>query len=322
MFKTAAVIGKFYPFHLGHKHLIDVAQAGTKELYILVCWNKKESIPELIRYNWLKSSYPNARVMLVEDRDYPQNNSKFWAKKTKEWLGFIPEAVFTSEEYGDAWAKYLGCKHVRVDQSRVKIPISGTKLRQSPYKNWEYMLPEVRSYFVKKICLVGAESTGKSTLSIDLAKHYKTTWVPEYGRLHWEARLPKKELFKWGEEDFVKICKEQNKLEDELKKEANKVLICDTNAFATSIWFERYMGYRSRAVEEFAKNREPDLYILTDVKTPFKNDGTRDGEHIREWMHKRFVQELKKKKIPYVIVEGSRVKRLKKAVRFIDRLMV
>jgi NadR type nicotinamide-nucleotide adenylyltransferase len=321
MYKRTAVIGKFYPFHLGHKHLIDVAQAQSEALYIMVCWNKNESIPAGTRYNWLRSAYPNANVLLVEDKDYDQNDSKLWAKLTVKWLGFVPDAVFTSESYGDTWAKYLGCEHVLVDRDRATVPISGTKIRKDPFKYWEYMLPIVRSYFVKKVCLVGAESTGKSTLSLALAKQFKTTWAPEYGRAHWESRLPKEDLFQWSEDDFVKIAEEQNRLEDELVLEANKVLICDTNAFATAIWFERYMNYSSARVDILAKERHYDLYIVPDINTPFEDDGTRDGEHLRGWMNGRFIEELKKTGVPYIVASGSAAERLQQSAKAIDALL-
>jgi NadR type nicotinamide-nucleotide adenylyltransferase len=321
MFKTGAVIGKFYPFHLGHKYLIDVAQTQAQNLYIMVCWNKSETIPAELRYKWLSEAYPSATVMLIEDLDYDQEDSKLWAKLTKEWLGFTPEAVFTSEKYGDKWAEYLGCKHVQVDIDRKTFPVSGTKIRSNPYKNWELMTPTVRSYFAKKVVLVGSESTGKSTLSQDLAKHYKTVWVPEYGRTHWEARLPKGADFVWSEKDFIKIAVEQNRHETELISEANKVLICDTDVFATSIWFERYMNYKPKIIDDLAAQSEPSLYILTDVDTPFEDDGTRDGEHLRVWMHRRFVDELTKKNVPWISVSGSRSERLKQAVKAIDALI-
>jgi NadR type nicotinamide-nucleotide adenylyltransferase len=236
-------------------------------------------------------------------------------------LGFVPEAVITSEKYGETWANYLGCKHVLVDLDRKTFPVSGTKIRKNPYKYWEFLLPEVRSYFAKKVCLVGAESTGKSTLSLDLATYYKTVWAPEYGRTHWEMRLPQGEQFVWGEKDFLKIVEEQNRYEDELLKEANRVLICDTDAFATSIWFERYMNYHLDLLDKYSEGREPDLYILTDVNTPFEDDGTRDGENIREWMNERFIAELEKKKVPYIKVSGTRIERLKQAVDEIDKLL-
>lgn len=320
MYKRGAVIGKFYPFHLGHKYLIDTALLQSEKLYIMVCFRQDESIPAEVRYDWLKSTYPTAEVLLVEDEDYEQDNSRVWADLTKMWLGFTPDAVFTSESYGETWAKELGCEHVVVDEARGRVPVSGTKIRNNPYKYWDYMLPKVRQYFVKRACLVGAESTGKSTLAKELAEHYQTVWVPEYGRMHWESRLTMGKSFEWREEDFLKIVEEQNRNEDELALEANKVLICDTDNFATSIWFERYMGYRSWLIGEAAKNREYDLYILPDVNTPFEDDGTRDGEHLRGWMHARFVDELERAGKKYIEVKGNREERLKQATQEIDKL--
>jgi cytidyltransferase-like protein len=70
MYKTGLIIGKFYPFHLGHKHLIDVAQSKVRDLYIIVSWSRKETIPGEVRYSWVKNAFPNARVLMVEDKDY------------------------------------------------------------------------------------------------------------------------------------------------------------------------------------------------------------------------------------------------------------
>src|SRR5262249_45665145 len=100
-----------------------------------------------------------------------------------------------------------------------------------------------------------------------------------------------------------------------------KVLICDTDAFATSIWHRRYIGEPSRKVEEIAaKHRRPDLYLLADVNTPFVQDGTRDGENIREWMHETFIQELSNQNRPFQLLSGSWDERQKQAVTYIDLL--
>jgi NadR type nicotinamide-nucleotide adenylyltransferase len=320
MFNKGAVIGKFYPFHLGHKYLIDTALSKCRELSIMICWNKNETIAPEVRYQWIRETYPLVRILLVEDEDFDQDDSELWAGLTIKWLGFKPDVVFTSEEYGKHWAKYLKTNHILVDKERDVYSISGTKIRSNPYKYWEYMLPHVRAYFVKRVCIVGAESTGKTTLSRALAEHFKTPWVPEYGRMHWEARLTMGKNFIWDEGDFVKISEEQNKLEDELAKEANKILICDTDAFATSIWFERYMGYKSKALDQYWADRKYDLYILSDPSVPFEDDGTRDGEHLREWMHNIFLKELKQRAVPFVKVSGDAKNVRAAAIRAIEGL--
>ena len=170
-----------------------------------------------------------------------------------------------------------------------------------------------------RVVILGAESTGKTTLAIALAEHYQTTWVPEFGRLYTEARRPRGEL--WRSDEFTFIATEQVRMEDALERSANRVLICDTDAFATAIWHERYLGQPSPDVLAVAAGRRYDLYILTDVDTPFVPDDIRDGESIRGWMHKRFQDELSRMGVPVLVLSGPHEQRLAAAITQIDTLL-
>jgi NadR type nicotinamide-nucleotide adenylyltransferase len=172
---------------------------------------------------------------------------------------------------------------------------------------------------MKRIVIIGAESTGKTTLAMALAEHYQTTWVPEFGRLYTEARRPRGEL--WHSDEFTFIATEQARMEDALARIANKVLICDTDPFATAIWHERYLGTPSADVQAVASGRAYDLYILTDVDTPFVPDDIRDGESIRQWMHDRFYDELSRMTTPMIVVSGPHEERLAAAVARISALL-
>ncbi len=167
---------------------------------------------------------------------------------------------------------------------------------------------------------MGAESSGKTTLAKDLAKYFKTNWVPEYGRMYAEGKLYQ-DYGTWDSSEFEHIAEKQNHMEDKLAEKANKVLICDTNAFATSIWHERYMGKVSNEVQRLAKNRKYDLVIVADSSIPFEQDGTRDGEHIREWMQKRFIEELERTQTPFIFLTGDREERLEIAKQEIKKVM-
>jgi len=175
-----------------------------------------------------------------------------------------------------------------------------------------------------RVCVVGAESTGTTTLSRDLAEHYHTVWVPEYGRLYTE-RLKDGGIntftYHWRTEEFVHIAKQQQKEEDRLAKEANRVLICDTDALATAIWHQRYVGVWSKEVEQIAERRRYDLYLLTDCEIPFEQDGVRDGQHIRRWMTHRFTEELAKRGYRWVLIKGDPEQRLARAAAEIDVLL-
>jgi HTH-type transcriptional repressor of NAD biosynthesis genes len=171
---------------------------------------------------------------------------------------------------------------------------------------------------MKRVAIVGAESTGKTTLAIALAEHYQTTWVPEFGRLYTEARRPRGEL--WHSDEFTFIATEQARMEEALARIANRVLICDTDPLATAIWHERYLREPSAAVLAVAADRTYDLYVLTDVDTPFVPDDIRDGQSIRQWMHDRFHEELSRMATPMLMVSGPHDKRLAAAVARIDSL--
>jgi HTH-type transcriptional regulator, transcriptional repressor of NAD biosynthesis genes len=320
MFNNGLVIGKFCPPHRGHKYLIDTATAAAKQVTVIVCAKDSESIPGILRAKWLQAIHPKVRVMLMNDNKLDDDDSEGWAKYTVSVLGFVPDAVFTSEDYGDPYAKFMGCVHVLVDKDRVTIPISGTLVRSNPMKYADYLEPIVRAYFAKRVCLVGAESTGKTTLAKALAEHYKTVWVPEHGRFYSEGKLRAGKEGVWRTEEFVHIAEAQQMLEDKLAEASNGLVIVDTDAFATGVWHERYMGARSPEVEDIASRRQYDLYILTSDDIPWEQDGTRDGELIRHDMHKWFEERLVETNRPFIRVSGSIEERLAQAIRAIDAL--
>ena len=166
---------------------------------------------------------------------------------------------------------------------------------------------------------MGAESTGTTTLARTLAAHYQTAWVPEYGRTYAEGR-PANPGQPWRSEEFTHIARAQNALEDRLAETCDGLLICDTDAFATGVWHERYLGTRSADVERLARQSNHDLYIVTGDEIPFVQDGTRDGERIRHWMHGRFLERLEEDSKPFIVVRGTPEARLKAAVQAIDEL--
>ena len=321
MTRRGLIVGKFYPPHRGHKHLIDTARARVDELSVIICGKDGEVPAAELRAEWLSEIHPDVRVILIDDT-YDAQDSRVWAENSIRWLGHAPDVVFTSEEYGDEFARHLGCEHVQVDKPRAAVPISGTRVRADPLGCWEFLEPPVRGFYAVRICIVGAESTGKTTLAQELAAHFQTCWVPEYGREYSERKLAAEGGYDFRTEEFAHIAARQCELEDEAARRAHKVLICDTDAFATSIWHRRYMGVRSPEVERIvAGQRRPDLYLLTDIDTPFVQDGTRDGEHVREWMHEVFVEELRAQSRTFRAVSGTRDERLRQAVGYIEALL-
>lgn len=317
------VVGKFYPPHRGHKHLIDTARSRVDRLVVILAHHPTQTIPGELRLAWLREIHPACDVHLVPDE--LADDSRAWAEFTINHLGRPPDVVFTSEDYGPRYAACMGARHVMVDRLRVSVPCSGTAVRAAPLEHLRFLEPCVRAYFVRRVVLIGAESTGKTTLARELAGAYDTAWAPEYGREYWEKKVAGLSmdgpLPGWTEDEFAHIASEQQARENAAARSANKVLFCDTNAYATGTWCERYMGQRSAAVDAIGANDRVHLYVLTEPDFPFVQDGWRDGASIRDWMHGRFLKLLQQTGVPILRLRGSPARRMGDAREAIDRLI-
>ncbi|RYD60925.1 MAG: histidine kinase [Verrucomicrobiaceae bacterium] len=314
-FGLGVVIGKFLPPHRGHRHLIETALSRCERVIVIVCGKPVDPIPPELRTGWLREMIPTAEVMLIDDR-YDENDSRIWAENTIRWLGRAPDAVFTSEDYGDRYASYMGSTHVQVDRARVTIPCSGTAVRADALAMWDFIDPPVRGWFAKRVVIIGAESTGTTTLAIDLAAALQTSWVAEYGREYSEVKQARGEAV-WRTDEFIEIALEQIRREDLAAREANRIVICDTNAFATVLWHRRYMEHDDERVSAIGGECRADLYLLTGDEIPFEQDGLRDGEYIRHEMHGWFEEALAAQSVPWHLLRGDRKQRLAEALKII-----
>jgi NadR type nicotinamide-nucleotide adenylyltransferase len=172
-----------------------------------------------------------------------------------------------------------------------------------------------------KIVLFGPESTGKTTLSAKLARHYHSVWVPEYARAYLQD--------KWNEEkktcepkDLLPIAVGQMRLENKLAKKANKILICDTDLLETKVYSEAYyIGHCDPILEKYAIENTYDLYFLTYIDVPWEEDDLRDKPLEREKMFQYFKDTLDRYNRKYVILKGDKATRLKTAIEHINTLL-
>ncbi|MBK8726327.1 MAG: ATP-binding protein [Holophagaceae bacterium] len=175
---------------------------------------------------------------------------------------------------------------------------------------------------VAKVRILGAESTGKTTLARDLAARYHTAWVPEFGRAYTEAGKGGFSEGLWVSEEFSIIANAQNRMEDEAEKKPAVMkagfLVCDTDALATAVWHERYMGFWSREVAKLAEGRTYALTLLSSMDVPFVQDGFRDGERLRRWMTARFEEVLESRNLPFHWIEGNQAERLEQASKLVE----
>jgi len=313
------VIGKFRPPHAGHDLLIRTALEQVERLDVLVCADASDPIPADRRAGWLAELYPTASVRVVETTGYDADDSVLWATLVRGWLGAAPDVVFTSEPYGDAFARALGCLHQAVDPARARVPISASRILADPLGHLEYLAPCVRAAFVVRVVLAGAESTGKTTLARALAAHYNTVWVPEYGRLFCDGMLPRG--YTWEPADFEHIARAQQRLEDQLARKAQRVLICDTDAFATWLWQQRYVGRQTPALRALAEASRPAHYLLAGDEIAWQDDGTRDRRTERHAFQARIRSALEADGRTYTALRGPLAERLAQSVTAIDILL-
>ena len=313
------VIGKFYPFHLGHDLVISRAKEQVDQLVVLCCAKRTDMIPGEVRAVWIREEHPDVTVLDVAD-DLPEEPAP-WARRTIELLDRSPDTVFTSESYGDDYAALMDARHVSVDPDRTIFPVSGTLLRSELAAHWELLTPAAKAGLARRICVTGVESSGTTTLTEDLASHFGTAFVPEYGRSYWEGRrfIPSAE--QWSEDEFVRIATRQQDIEDDLARRANRILICDTDALTTNVWHRRYRGDYSQRVEEIADSRSYDLYLVTTPSFPFVQDGTREGEAIRHEMHGWLTDALTSSNRKWIEVDGSPGARVAQAVAAMEPLL-
>lgn len=172
-----------------------------------------------------------------------------------------------------------------------------------------------------KVVMYGPESTGKTTLSKLLARHYNSVWVPEYAREYLQD--------KWNNarktcepQDLLPIAEGQMKLENNLAQKTDTVLICDTDLLETMVYSEAYyLGYCDKILKKYALQNTYNLYFLTYIDIPWEADDLRDKPEDREDMFNAFEKALIENNRPYVLLKGNIKERLATAIKHIDKLL-
>ncbi len=312
------VIGKFCPLHEGHQFLIESALAQVDELHIW-SWSVPEfpEYPPSLREYWLRTLYPDARVRVITAESVqqwgvagqlPDNSAsdsmqqEFVAVAWQHCIGDPLHLVFTSEAYGDSFAATLtrrlqqtsAVRHVIIDQARRHFPISGGALRA----RWQpHAVAEiVASTATRRVVFLGAESTGKTTLSTWAAQAIGGVVIPEYGRTLWMERRGR-----LTRDDMLLIARTQIWLEDDA---AHPWAFCDTSPLTTLFYSEILFGSADDELRTLSR-REYDLTFLCAPDFPLVQDGTRQNAAFRVAQHAWYRRVLAERRIAFIELTGD-----------------
>ena len=314
------VLGKFMPPHAGHVYLVEFARRWADEVSVVVGSLAAEPIAGELRYGWMRELFPDLNVIHLTDENpqYPHEHPDFWGiwrRSRERVLPAPPDLVFASEAYGAKLAEVLGARFVPVDVGRAAVGVSGTAVREDPWRHWAHLPRCVRPHFLKRVSIFGPESTGKTTLARDLARRFGTLAVPEYARPWLEARGGRV-----GSDDMEPIVRGQIASEDALAREATRLLVCDTDPLATTIWSRTLFGSCPPGLEESALGRRYDLTLLLDVDVPWVEDPVRYLPAERRSFFARCEEALARAGRAFVTVRGDWGERFGQAERAVAGL--
>lgn len=160
---------------------------------------------------------------------------------------------------------------------------------------------------LRRVAILGAESSGKSTLAEALAARYGTVWVPEYLRefVDTRGRVP-------FESDQYPIARTQLEREDAAAARATRFLFCDTTPLMTALYSRQYWGRVDPQLARLDSRHDYAWTLVTAPDSPWEPDGLqRESEEVRQQVHRMLLDTLAARAIPYILLEGELAQRMR-----------
>jgi NadR type nicotinamide-nucleotide adenylyltransferase len=318
---SGLVLGKFAPLHRGHQHLIECALQQVDQLHVLVYDAPSVTmIPLSVRAKWIRRLYPAAVV--IEGRGAPEaagSSAEVMRLQEDYILSIVPSKIthfFSGEWYGDHVSRALQAIHVRLDRGR--LPVTGGQVRQDPFACRMQVHPLVYRDLVRRVVLLGAESTGKSSLAEALARRLSTVLVPEHGREFWIDHHDSRGLL--SAQQLVTLAGIHHAAAESATLEARTVLVMDTDARTTAQYARWYHGAVPAELERHAAEAasEAALTVLCGDDIPYVDDGTRAGENRRRQAQREIKDGLERSGVIWMEATGSIANRVEQVVSALE----
>jgi HTH-type transcriptional repressor of NAD biosynthesis genes len=330
MFNVGMYGGSFNPLHLGHVNDIISAANICNKLYVVLSVtespNEIDYKERLAHLYSITNDMENVEVITMFDK-IDDKNKHDWqegANYIKDIIGTKIDVVFAGSDYKgkNIWESlYAESKIIYFDREEVEI--SSTQIRSNPYKYFQYLPRRVQEYYTKKVCIVGTESCGKSTLVRNLAKYFNTSYVPEAGRFVCEEVG----LDNMQKKDYFEILFKHKELERKALHSANKVLLIDTDSLITLYYYQLQFGNNDKNFENIATAisnlNNYDLYLFLEPDVKWVQDGTRTygDEEVRKQNNEILKSLLDKNNINYVCIKGDYGQRYEQSKQKIKQLI-
>lgn len=319
------VFGKFYPFHTGHQKMIEFAlEKGS--VTVLVCEEEKEKIDGNIRKEWIKETFRNnknlkVKVFKYKEADFPNTSvsdwevSKIWSQVFREYFK-DEDFLVTSEEYGEMLSVMMDIDHFMFDENRENIRISASEIRENIFKYWNYLPLAVQKYFALKVVFLGTESTGKTVMTNNLSEYFKANKVSEAGR----DLISDSKQFEF--EDLEKVYTIHASQIENVNYGKSFLTIIDTDIHITKSYSEFIFGKKLSVPNEIIEKNKADLYLYSTKDAEYIQDGTRLEFEERNQLDESHRKILKEEKIDFLELSGSWLERERRAIHFIENLIL
>lgn len=324
--------GSFNPLHLGHVRCIIEAANQCEDLIVVISEGiNRDEIDIRVRYRWIyqiTKHIGNVRIFILQDSAETKQSytEEYWMKdadKVKQFAGRKIDAVFCGSDYdiNSFWAKCYPESETIFFQ---RDDISSTKIRENVMSYWEWLPNIVKPYYAKKVLFIGGESTGKSTLTINLANYYNTNYLEEVGRYISERSGTDMLMLP---EDFTDILLMHKMREREALLSSNRVLFEDTDCLITKFYIQFLDGkdkaLNERLADAIAELNDYDLIIFLEPDVKFVQDGDRSPVIAADrYCYSNKIKGLyKERNYNIEVISGDYQERFEKSVSLIDKLL-
>lgn len=319
----AFVFGKFLPLHKGHEAMINFALSKCDFLTVLVCCSDKENIPATVRKSWIEKAFEKQKNVEVKTFNYLESelpNSSETSKEVSEiWADIFKKQLpdysllITSEEYGNFVAAFMNIQHIAFDIPKKLFPVSATAVRNDVFANWKFLPDSVKPDFAIKVVILGTESTGKTTLTEKLSKHFNCSLVLEAAR----EIIANSNNFSF--EDLHLVATEHARRIDTITFADSPLVIIDTDIHTTKSYSRFTFEKELEISADIYNSNRANIYLYLNNDVEYLQDGTRLSEAERNLLDLSHRQVLTDHNINIVEINGNWEERFQKAVEQINR---